>query len=67
MRRGYCTLVLSFHRIHELFDILVEFPDSEPALLDLRECLKVVDLRSFLINCLQTVYVLVFFCHYKYV
>lgn len=56
----YHVMVIPY-RIHELFDILVEFPDSEPALLDLRECLKVVDLRSFLINCLQAVYVLLFF------
>lgn len=42
-------------RIEELFDILVEFPDSEPALLDLKECLKRVELRTFLINSLRAV------------
>lgn len=43
-------------RIEELFDILVEFPDSEPALLDLKECLEKVNLRSFLISSLQVMY-----------
>jgi hypothetical protein len=42
-------------RIDELFDILVEFPDSEPALLDLRDCLMKVELRTVLINSLQAV------------
>lgn len=43
-------------RIDELFDILVEFPDSEPALLDLKECLRRVELRAFLIESLRSVF-----------
>ena len=33
-------------RISELFDIIVEYPDSQAAILDLRECLKHADLRQ---------------------
>lgn len=47
--------MLLIYRVDELFDILVEFPDSEPALLDLRDCLMKVELRTVLINCLQAV------------
>ena len=50
-----CIAVLLICRIDELFDILVEFPDSEPALLDLRDCLMKVELRTVLINNLQAV------------
>lgn len=49
------AFVLKICRIDELFDILVEFPDSEPALLDLRDCLMKVELRTVLISSLQAV------------
>lgn len=49
------AFVLLICRIDELFDILVEFPDSEPALLDLRDCLMKVELRTVLIKSLQAV------------
>lgn len=41
-------------RIRELFDILVEYPDSEPALCDLKQCMIKVNLRSFLITSLKS-------------
>ena len=44
-------------RIRELFDILVEYPDSEPALCDLKQCMLKVNLRSFLISSLKSVWV----------
>ncbi|EGF98847.1 uncharacterized protein MELLADRAFT_95091 [Melampsora larici-populina 98AG31] len=40
-------------RISELFDIIVEFPDSLPALEDLRLCLSKTDQRSLLVRTLQ--------------
>ena len=42
-------------RIRELFDIIVDFPDSESALVDLRECLRHVDLREELMESLTKV------------
>ena len=41
-------------RVGELFDVLVEFPDSEAALIDLRTCLAKVDLRAHLICSLKS-------------
>ena len=48
-----------FCRIKELFDIIVDFPDSELALTDLRECLNHVDMREELMESLTKVYVLI--------
>ena len=51
-----CIIIINIHsRISELFDILVEFPDSEPALCDLKLCLARVYKRSFLISSLKAV------------
>ncbi len=50
---GTCLCYRS--RIEQLFDILVDFPESEPALLDLKACLeKAPNLRSILIKSLRT-------------
>ena len=41
-------------RIEQLFDIIIEFPESEPALLDLKACLeKASNLRSLLVKSLK--------------
>lgn len=40
-------------RIRELFNIIVEYPDSHPALEDLKESLRKTDLRSRLIQSLR--------------
>lgn len=40
-------------RMNQLFNIIIEFPDSQPALEDLRECLERTDLRSKLIQSLK--------------
>lgn len=42
------------HRIEELFDIIVEFPESEAALQDLRECLLHVELKKMLVTSLKS-------------
>ncbi|KAL6069171.1 Anaphase-promoting complex subunit 2 [Balamuthia mandrillaris] len=55
---------LSFHlyetfaglRIRGLFDIIVDFPDSEPALLDLKECLAHTDQQPFLVSSLTSAF-----------
>ncbi|ORY03191.1 hypothetical protein K493DRAFT_207320, partial [Basidiobolus meristosporus CBS 931.73] len=39
-------------RIAELFDIIVDYPDSEPALHDLKSCMLKVDSRSYLVTSL---------------
>ncbi|XP_033110113.1 anaphase-promoting complex subunit 2-like [Anneissia japonica] len=41
-------------RIQELFNIIVEFPDSMKALEDLKMCLKKTDLRAHLIRSLRS-------------
>lgn len=41
-------------RIDELFDMIVDFPDSLPAILDLKACLSNSGLRSYLIESLMT-------------
>ena len=48
-------LHLSFARsvIGQLFDCIVDYPDSKPALLDLKDCLKRVSLRAELVRSLQ--------------
>ena len=35
-------------RIEQLFNIMIEWPDSQPALEDIRECLTKTDLRPTL-------------------
>ena len=35
-------------RIDQLYNIIIEFPDSQPALEDLRDCLVKTNLRNFL-------------------
>jgi len=42
-------------RIEQLFNIIIEFPDSQPALEDLRDCLTRTNLRNFLTNSLRQV------------
>jgi len=42
-------------RIEQLFNIIIEFPDSQPALEDLRECLTHTDLRGHLTSNLRQV------------
>merc|ERR1719309_1402760 len=42
-------------RIEQLFNIIIEFPESQPALEDLRECLGQTDLRSHLTTSLKQV------------
>ncbi|XP_054275023.1 anaphase-promoting complex subunit 2 isoform X2 [Macrosteles quadrilineatus] len=40
-------------RIEQLFNIIIEYPDSEPAIEDLRVCLLKTDLRQCLVQKLQ--------------
>lgn len=40
-------------RIDQLFNIIIEYPDSEPAVEDLRICLQKIDLRQHLTQKLQ--------------
>lgn len=40
-------------RIEQLFDIIIEYPDSQPAIDDLHICLERTDLRKVLIDSLQ--------------
>ncbi|XP_076619947.1 anaphase promoting complex subunit morula [Colletes latitarsis] len=40
-------------RIEQLFDIIIEYPDSQPAIDDLRVCLQRTDLRKVLVESLQ--------------
>lgn len=42
-------------RIDQLFNIIIEFPESQAALEDLRECLNKTDLRAFLTQSLKKV------------
>lgn len=43
-------------RIDQLFNIIIEFPESQPALEDIKECLKkTTDLRSHLTSSLKNV------------
>lgn len=40
--------------IDQLFNIIIEFPESEPAILDLKVCLEKTDLRGTLVTSLKT-------------
>jgi anaphase-promoting complex subunit 2 len=42
--------MFSDNRIKEFFDIVVECPDSEPAVLDLQECIEWTGQREQLQN-----------------
>lgn len=47
-------LVVQFvYRIGELFEIIVDYPDSEPALVDLSTCLQRVDMKAVLMSTLK--------------
>lgn len=50
----YVHSLLAAHRISELFDIIVEYPDSQPALGELKECLQHCDLREHLVQGLKS-------------
>ena len=41
-------------QISQLFNIIIEFPESEPAILDLKVCLEKTDMRSQLVATLKT-------------
>ena len=41
-------------RIDQLFNIIVEYPESEPALIDLKLCLEKINLRTQLVTSLKT-------------
>ncbi|XP_014681229.1 PREDICTED: anaphase-promoting complex subunit 2-like isoform X2 [Priapulus caudatus] len=41
-------------RIDQLFNIIIEYPESEPAIVDLRCCLEKTNLRSQLVTSLKT-------------
>lgn len=42
-------------RIDQLYNIIIEFPESQPAVEDLRECLERTDMRPFLTSTLKNV------------
>ncbi|KAF7331519.1 Anaphase-promoting complex subunit 2 [Mycena kentingensis (nom. inval.)] len=48
MNKTLCEL-----RTSEIFDIIIDFPDSEGALKDLKECLQRVDQRAALVQALR--------------
>jgi len=41
-------------QIEQLFNIIIEFPESEPAILDLKVCLEKTDQRSHLVSSLKS-------------
>ena len=41
-------------RIDQLFNIIVEYPESEPALIDLKQCLEKINMRTQLVTSLKT-------------
>ncbi|KAL5012414.1 hypothetical protein ScPMuIL_010965 [Solemya velum] len=43
-------------QIEQLFNIIIEFPESEPAILDLKFCLEKTDLRSHLVTSLKSAF-----------
>ena len=45
--------MLLIFRIAELFEIIVDYPDSEPALKDLAVCLECVEVKGLLISSLD--------------
>ncbi|KAF8527598.1 hypothetical protein BU17DRAFT_61723 [Hysterangium stoloniferum] len=49
----YLCKILCNLRMTELFDIIVDYPDSMPALLDIKDCLAKVDERLVLVKALR--------------
>jgi hypothetical protein len=41
-------------QIEQLFNIIIDFPESEPAILDLKLCLEKTDLRTQLVMSLKS-------------
>ncbi|XP_053380784.1 anaphase-promoting complex subunit 2-like isoform X2 [Mercenaria mercenaria] len=41
-------------QIGQLFKIIIDFPESEPAILDLKTCLEKTDMRAHLVSTLKT-------------
>ena len=41
-------------QIDQLFNIIIEYPESEPAILDLKLCLEKTDLRAKLVASLKS-------------
>lgn len=50
-------MVTGFVRTREIFDIIIDFPESNGALLDLKECLQRVDQRAALVQALRKAFV----------
>ena len=50
----YLYTVYADIRIEQLFNIIVEYPDSEPALVDLKVCLSKTDRRAKLVTLLRS-------------
>eukprot|EP01135_Chromosphaera_perkinsii_P010821 Nk52_evm16s2241 gene=Nk52_evmTU16s2241 len=44
-------------RIEQMFDIIIDFPDSEPALADLKKCLENIDHKDHLTNSLRNAFI----------
>lgn len=44
-------------RTKEIFDIIIDFPESNGALMDLKDCLQRVDQRPALVKALRQAYV----------
>jgi len=51
----HMSKILCDLRTREIWDIIIDFPDSVGALRDLRECLQRVDQRPSLVQALRTV------------
>ena len=49
-------LSIGFNVIQELFNIIVEFPESMSALTDLQNCLEKTDLRTKLVQSLRSAF-----------
>ncbi len=45
--------VLGSMRIREMFDIVVDYPETRPALQDLKACLIHTNLHSYFISCFR--------------
>ena len=50
----YCVYeMLGSMRIREMFDIVVDYPDTRPALQDLKTCLIHTNLHDYFISCFR--------------
>ena len=56
----YAHEVFAKLRIQELFDIIIDFPESTPALEDLRECLIKTNQLDYLVHSLTAAFVALF-------